>query len=189
MEKSSSLHPLKSWILRDNERILLDPDIFVRLYETKHVAVFRYIYGLSGGPLQEAEDLTAEVFTRAWKTRHKFSGNEQAALGWFLQIGRNLVIDKARRPTMRNTLDDDFPNDLPGLEGMPETDTIAREQASVLWQMLAGLPNGPREILVLRYILGWKVNQIARYLKKPENTVSANIHRALDRLQRNWPQS
>jgi RNA polymerase sigma-70 factor (ECF subfamily) len=44
--------------------------------------VFRYIYGLSGGPLQEAEDLTAETYARAWKTRQSFSGNEEAALGW-----------------------------------------------------------------------------------------------------------
>ncbi|TLN05422.1 sigma-70 family RNA polymerase sigma factor, partial [bacterium] len=35
----------------------------------------------------------------------------------------------------------------------------------------------------LRYVLGWRVNQIAVHLNMPENTVSVSLHRALHRLQ------
>jgi DNA-directed RNA polymerase specialized sigma24 family protein len=32
-------------------------------------------YGLTGGPLEEVEDLTADTFARAWKARHTFGGD------------------------------------------------------------------------------------------------------------------
>ncbi len=43
-------------------------------------------------------------------------------------------------------------------------------------------------MLVLRYLLSWRVDQIAEYLEIPENTVSVTIHRTLERLQQHWPQ-
>ena len=77
---------------------LRNAESFAKLYDRAHVIVFRFIYSLHGGPPQEVEDLTAETFSRAWKARHRFSGNESAAIGWLLQIARNLVIDAHRRP-------------------------------------------------------------------------------------------
>jgi len=55
--------------------------------------------------------------------------------------------------------------------------------------MLATLSDDVREILVLRYLLGWHVKQVADYLKMNENTVSVTIRRALKSLQRDWPDS
>jgi len=52
---------------------------------------------MTGGLVQEVEDLTAETFFRTWKKRAQFRGSEQAALGWLLTIARNLVFDTHRR--------------------------------------------------------------------------------------------
>jgi RNA polymerase sigma factor (sigma-70 family) len=53
--------------------------------------------------------------------------------------------------------------------------------------LLAELPQEQREILILRYLLNWKIKQIAGYMDFPENTVSVYIHRALERLRQTWP--
>jgi RNA polymerase sigma-70 factor (ECF subfamily) len=151
--------------------------------------VFRYVYGLSGGPAQEAEDLTAETYARAWKTRLHFNGNEQAALGWLLRIARNLAIDLSRRRKVRD-VDEDINVELlldPSLT--PESDVIVREQMAILWKMLNTLSEEVREMVVLRYMLGWQVKQIAEYLEMTENNVSVTIRRALKSLQRDWSQS
>jgi RNA polymerase sigma-70 factor (ECF subfamily) len=58
----------------------------------------------------------------------------------------------------------------------------------MLFALLRNLPDEQREMLTLRYLLGWRVNQIADYLDVPENTISVTIHRTLDRLQQAWPQ-
>ena len=189
LTENTTLQTIKRWFWKENEHSIPNADLFTHLYEETHLIVFRYVYGLSGGPLQEAEDLTAETYARAWKTRQGFRGDEQAALGWLLHIARNLAIDLSRRRKVR-AVDESVPIELladPSLT--PETDIITREQITTLWHMLGTLPEDVREMLVLRYILGWQVKQIATYLGINENNVSVTIRRALKSLQRDWPQT
>jgi RNA polymerase sigma-70 factor, ECF subfamily len=189
LTENLTLQHIKRWFRKEAGDLLLDADSFTNLYETTHLFVFRYVYGLSGGPAQEAEDLTAETYARAWKASHRFSGNEQAALSWLLSIARNLAIDLARRRKVRN-VNEDVPVEVlidPHLA--PEADVITREQVAILWHMLGALSEDIREILVLRYMLGWQVKQIAEHLDITENNVSVMIRRALKNLQRDWPGS
>src|SRR5687767_9662865 len=77
---------------------------FRALYELNRLAVFRYIYALTGGSQADAEDLAAETFLRAWKARHQFVGEMEVAIGWLIGIAKRLVIDDYRR-TVRATRD------------------------------------------------------------------------------------
>ena len=76
-------------------------EAFDQLYQSTHLIIFRYIYGLHGGSQEDVEDLTANTFTRAWKARSRFNGDPSAAIGWLLKIARNLVIDDYRRRKIR----------------------------------------------------------------------------------------
>ena len=70
----------------------------------------------------------------------------------------------------------------------PELNVITREQIVTVWRLLGTLPETTREMLVLRYMLGWQVKQIAEYLETNENRVSVTIRRALTRLRHDWSQ-
>lgn len=189
LTENTTLRSVKRWFWRKNELSIPSAEVFTHLYEETHLIVFRYVYGLSGGPRQEAEDLTAETYTRAWKTRQDFHGDGGAALGWLLHIARNLAIDLARRRKVRD-VDESVPIEwLSDPNLTPETDVITREQITILWRMLGTLSEDVHEMLVLRYILGWQVKQVAAYLGMKENNVSVTIRRALKSLQRDWPQS
>lgn len=183
------MQSIKRWLWKNNETSVPNADAFTRLYEETHIIVFRYLYGLSGGPLEEAEDLAAETYARAWKTRQHFNGDQQAALGWLLRIARNLAIDLSRRRKVRN-VDENVPVEVLAAPNLsPEIDVITREQITLLWQMLDTLSDDMREMLVLRYMLGWQVRQIATHLGMHENNVTVTIKRTLKRLQRNSSQS
>lgn len=162
---------------------------FSELYESTYPSVYRYIYGLTGGPAQEAEDLCIETYLRAWKNRRQYHGETQDAIAWLIRIARNLVVDTyryemSRNDHLANELDDDaLADDTP----TPEEHWIKREEREMVLDMLQTLSPQARETLVLRYILGWKVNEIAAYFEMLENTVSVNIHRSLERLKKNWP--
>lgn len=189
MTGNSTLRSIRRWFSKENGDSISKVEAFTFLYEKTYLMVFRYVYGLSGGPAQEAEDLTAETYTRAWKTRLHFDGNEQAALGWLLRIARNLAIDLSRRRKIRD-VDEEVNVELlldPSLT--PESDVIVREQMAILWKMLNTLSEEVREMIVLRYMLGWQVKQIAEHLEMRENNVSVTIRRALKSLQRDWSQS
>jgi len=125
---------------------LSDRETFACLYENTYLAVFRYINGLSGGPQQEAEDLTIETYVRAWSNRHHFQGNDQAVMGWLLSIAKNLVIDFHCIHTARALAEEVDITLLVDPHHLPELDVIAREQIASLWQMLKTLPEGAREM-------------------------------------------
>jgi RNA polymerase sigma-70 factor (ECF subfamily) len=179
--------------MRATQPPLQDPEIFSDLFTRTQVIIFRFIYGLHGGPIQEVEDLTCDTFLRAWKGRDRFWGDDQDAMCWLFTIARHLVIDshrqkKAHRDDNSEELDDVTINSMfSSPQFSPEEQTSNREQFKHLWKVLQSLPDDKREILVLRYILGWKVNQISKYLNKEENTVSVYIRRCLEQIRHEWP--
>jgi RNA polymerase sigma-70 factor (ECF subfamily) len=187
LTENTALQSIKRWLRKENELSIPSTDAFARLYEATHLIVFRYVFGLSGGPLQEAEDVTAETYARALKTRQSFNGDEQAALSWLLRIARNLVIDLSRRRKVRD-VDENLSIELLADSNLPpELDVITREQIAILWHLLRTLPEDVLEMIVLRYMLGWQIKQIATHVSLSENNVSVTIRRALKSLQRDWP--
>ncbi|HYF65265.1 MAG TPA: sigma-70 family RNA polymerase sigma factor, partial [Herpetosiphonaceae bacterium] len=118
---------------------LAEPAAFTSFYEHTHPAVFRYVYMLHGGPPGDVEDITAEVYARAWASRRRFSGDAEAALGWAVTIARRLVIDQRRRQRHRHadTLDDSLPADM---AGGPEQRALLRERERLALDLLARLP-------------------------------------------------
>ncbi len=183
------LDSVKSFFVK-SEAPYASAEAFRQLYGQTHVSVYRFIYSLHGGPAEAVEDLTAETFERAWKARHRFrtseEGVENAATGWLITIARNLVFD-ARRKQKRQ------PPPLVLQETVRAGDDDAAqkilwdEEQAVLLATLQTLADDEREMLILRYILGWRVNQIAEHFGLKENTGSVKIKRALEKLRRAWP--
>jgi RNA polymerase sigma-70 factor (ECF subfamily) len=175
-----------------NQASLQDPETFRDLYNHTQLIIFRFIYGLHGGPAEEVEDLTCDTFLRAWKARSGFKGNHHQALCWLFTIARHIVIDEHRRKKYqweRNNLSLDSENIKEAwisTHQTPEEETATSEQFTELWQRLQKLPDDKREILVLRYMVGWQVKQIAEYIHKEENTVSVIIKRCLEEIIINW---
>jgi RNA polymerase sigma-70 factor, ECF subfamily len=175
-----------------NQPPLQDNESFSNLFARTQLIIFRYIYGLHGGPIEDVEDLTCDTFLRAWQKWRNFSGDDHNALCWLFTIARHLVIDSKRRKTSHiedKTIDlDDQVLDaiISSEQRTPEETLYQQEQFIHLWNLVQELPSEARELLVLRYILGWQVKQIAEYLNMEENTVSVYIHRNLERIRQNW---
>lgn len=121
---------------------------FHHLYDTTHVSIFRYIYALYNGSVEEVEDLTADTYEKAWKARHRFRGDDDAAMGWLVTIARNVTIDqqrKQRRSPMINSLETVETLSSPH----PEVDqqAILYERQRQLLSIMEQLPVQEREIL------------------------------------------
>ena len=155
---------------------------FRALYEHNRLPVFRYVFALTGGSQDDAEDLTAETFLRAWKARHRFDGEMDSAIGWLIGIAKRLVIDGYRRTARASR---DLLTDLAS-ESTPEQTAILGEQERILFRLVADLPDEQREIIILRYLLGWRVNDIARHIGASENKISVSLHRTLSKLREKW---
>lgn len=156
---------------------------FKQLFDSTHPIVFRYVYGLLGGPYQEAEDVAAETFLKAWRARDCFEGDQKAAVRWLLAIARNEIIDRLRARQHKADVVwlEDVEFAAPDLS--PEQQLIENDQWKQLQAIVQTLSEQQREIIVLRYVLGWKVKQIAAHLEMAENTVSVTLRRIVHRLQ------
>lgn len=161
---------------------LEDSATFAEFYENSHQDIFRYVMASFGGNMTLAEDVTAETYLRAWKNRLKFSGTSDAAFGWALTISRHILIDKFRTSSTRPP-ENELVDDIEDLNQNTETILQNRELSDQLIGALQILPENRREMILLRYVLGWRVNQIADYLVVPENTVSVSLRRSLKQLQ------
>ena len=170
------------YLFRQRNSSIASPASFRALYELNRLPVFRYVYALTGGSQDDAEDLTAETFLRAWKARHRFDGEVDSAIGWLIGIAKRLIIDDYRR-TVRAT--QNLPPDL-NTESTPEQTAIQDEQEKILFRLVADLPDEQREIIILRYLLGWRVNDIARHMGASENKISVSLHRTLSKLREKW---
>jgi RNA polymerase sigma-70 factor, ECF subfamily len=168
---------------------LLDQEAFSNLFSRTHLIIYRFIYGIHGGPVEEVEDITCDTYFKAWKARASFSGDDHDALCWLFTIARRLVIDAHRRNMAHsNSLTVEIDSQelqamLSSSQCTPEEQVSDREQFIQIWQALQNLADEKREIIVLRYMLGWKVKEIAELLGKEENTISVIIRRCMDEIR------
>jgi RNA polymerase sigma-70 factor, ECF subfamily len=161
---------------------LRDSAVFSQVFLATHTQVFRYLYGLTGGPAEEVEDLLAETYTHAWRARSRFHGDEDTVIFWLLKIAHNQAFDAYRRRKARIApypMDDQPGPQVPAPEPGPEQNLINLQAREEVWRKLQTLSSEVKEMLVLRYFMDWQIKQIARYLGKKETTVTMAIHRAL----------
>ncbi len=190
MAGSSLRSTLAGWgISTTAQDSLVEPDRFAAWYEATYLSVFRYVFAIGGGPRESAEDLTAEAFIRAWRARRSLRGGATQAMGWILRIARNCVMDDLRRQKRRPGASLEEIELAPTNERSPEAQAIANDDLRRAWELLRTLSVDAREIVVLRYTLGWRVREIADHVGLPENSVSVTLHRSLDRIRQRWTSS
>lgn len=153
-------------------------DAFAALYETAYPSIWRYIYMLHGGSAMDTEDLVADTFLRAWKYRHSFKGPHDNAVAWLITIARHVVFAQNRR--VKTT-----PVSVAELQAVKTTEQLVleHEQTRALLGLLQCLRPTDRELLILRYSMGWSITSIAQHFKKSPNTVSVAVKRALERAR------
>ena len=164
-----------------------DPDValatggdrraFERLYR-QHV---NRIYSLCARMVADrgrAEELTQDVFVRAWEKLELFRG-ESSFGTWLHRLAVNVVLnarkmDGRQQARMAGTDEDDGMDALPGTLGspLPPGDLLDLEQA------IAALPPGARRVFVLHDVEGYKHEEIADQLGVTTGATKAQLHRA-----------
>lgn len=129
--------------------------------------------------VDEADDVTQDVFIRAWQKLGTFRG-ESAFGTWLHRLTVNVVL--ARRKTVvverGRYVDDDKPLDrASGRKDSPEL-SVDFEKA------LARLPDGARQVFVLHDVEGYRHEEIARMLGVVPGTSKSQLHHARMALRR-----
>ena len=153
-----------------------DASAFEAIHYRYRDRVLRLAYRFTGNDA-DAQDVLQETFTYFFR---KFPGFRlTASMTTFLYpVVKNLSI-AARRKRTRMTSTDAV--EMP--EPAANDSTDPRQQRSELEAVLAGLPETHREVLLMRFVDGMSLQEIAAGLAIPEGTVKSRIHNAVATLR------
>jgi RNA polymerase sigma factor (sigma-70 family) len=155
-------------------------DQFADLYRHQFDRVHAYVRFRLADPAL-AEDLAAEVFTRAWAKRPDLQASD-ATIAWLFVTARRLVADHYRRWRPTAPLATLSPGEEPWAE--PPDGQVARDDQRLrLRGLLADLSQRERDILELRFVAGLRHAGIAEIVGVSEGNVAKIMHRALRALR------
>lgn len=152
-----------------------DKRAFGDLYERYMGDIYRYIY-YRVSHQQDAEDLTEQVFLKAWKGLERFRG-EVPFKSWIFRIANNTVIDHYRRRKETVPLEED--SLVSGQNHEMEEKLVSDEKFSQLADAIGRLSPPHQEVLTLRFISGLCIRDVARIMDRSEGAIRVLQHRAL----------
>jgi len=141
------------------------------LVSEHHRAVYQYAYRLTGS-VQDAEDLTQQVFLAAQTNVGNVRGLESAR-SWLFAILRNRFLKERQR--RRPVLAADIQLNVEAIAVPPLQEMIDRER---LQQALNRLPEASRVVLGMFYFEDCSYQEIAKRLGVPMGTVMSRLARA-----------
>jgi RNA polymerase sigma-70 factor (ECF subfamily) len=145
---------------------------------------FRAIYAFVAyrvGNRTAAEDITAQVFEKAWKSLGSYDPDRGSVSSWLFTIARNSVIDYIRREQRQreNTLNDDV--DAGRIED-PQLQLEDKERQQLLGEALSSLDERGREIIAMKFGASMSNMDIGAVLGLTPTNVSTILYRSLDKL-------
>ena len=157
-----------------------DPEAFGRLYDMHIDRVYRHIYYRVGNE-QDAEDLTQQVFLKAWQAIHRYKKAASPFVAWLMTISNNLVVDFYR--TRKDTAYLEAEVLASDAASSPERTAEASFEQQRLRRAILKLRSDEQQVVILRFIEGFEFVEIASVLKKKEGNIRVILHRALVKLR------
>lgn len=154
-----------------------DAAAFGQLYELHLDSIYRYIYYRVGNAA-EAEDLTEQVFLKAWEHMGAYDDRGLPFAAWLYRMAHNLVIDYRRTRKIAEPLSELLVEKRPGPH---ETAELHMEMAEVA-AALRTLSPDHQQIIILRFVQGCTHAEAAAIMGKSEGALRALQCRALTSL-------
>jgi len=160
-----------------------DSFAFGELYECHAPAIFRFLFAHLDSRM-DAEDLTGEVFLKAWQSLPKYNERGVPFLAFLFRIARNILIDHYRRS---NRQESKAPEELDGFkqEGILEPVELvgSRMEHQHILQVLSGLRSDYQSVLTLRFISELSPEETAQVMERSVGAIRVLQHRALTALR------
>jgi len=143
--------------------------------------VVRYAFARLGSR-EEAEDVAMEVFQAAFRFRSELPKKADASL-YLIGITRRKIADQLRsrqkqRGSRTVSLED------PSLK---EVGSEPNEGLFQLIEALKTLPELQRDVLILKYLLGFSTVEVAKVIRKSPKAANSLLQRARESLANNAP--
>jgi RNA polymerase sigma-70 factor, ECF subfamily len=158
-----------------------DSAAFTVLYESYVTPLYRYIRSRVSEKA-DAEDLTQDVFLKAYTSFPRYVTTNDSPLPYFYTIARNSIIDHYRKKKSV-VADEDVLGALPDTDDSPEEIAAKREDQTAALRLIKTLPNDQQDALILRFVEGLPTEKIAMMMGKSEAAIRQMQSRGLRSLK------
>jgi len=141
--------------------------------------------------LQDAEDISQEVFIRAYKSLSNFNPRYKFST-WLYQMTLNLCRDRFRKGKIPSISLDTPPNegdqkDFNSLIADPKNNLeetfLQAEQTNFINTLISSLPLKYREVIVLRHLRDLSYEEMSKILNISIGSVKTRLFRAREKLR------
>lgn len=158
-----------------------DCDAFGEICREHEARLLRQAMTLCGNAVL-AEDLAQDTLVEAWRSLRRFNGQCQF-FTWLCAIllnrFRNVLREK--RPAMVS--DEWLRETAPDDHAAPDQSLAIGEQAALVRQCIAALPEKHRQVIFLRFYVDDSLSEIAAVLGCSVGTVKSRLFHALEKLR------
>jgi RNA polymerase sigma-70 factor, ECF subfamily len=153
-----------------------DQQTFHQLYQKYHDVVYAICLRMTQN-ISEAEDLTQDVFVQLFRTIGSFRG-ESAFTTWLHRLTVNCVLMQFRKRKVRQKLVREN-GDLPAyiIAGIADPGQVRIVDRILLSEVVAKLPKGYREAIILHDIEGLRHDEIAERRGRSIGTSKSQLHK------------
>lgn len=134
------------------------------------------------GNADEAEDITQDVFVRAYQSIGGFRG-DSAFYTWLYRIAVNLSLNALRHRKVRTFLGLEQAQTISHGE-RPDDELERRELSARARAAIARLPEKQRAVFILRHFQQLPHSEIAKIMDRDEGTIKANYFQAVRKLRK-----
>ena len=133
----------------------------------------------------EAEDMTHEVFLRAYEKFSTLKGNNFSS--WVARIACNLCLNRIRNAiTRRKLIEDSQPNTIKGDCFPTESEAIRAEQLRFAREIIDTLRPEHRKVLLLKHLEGFSYKEIEELTGYSGEQVRSHLQNARRNFQLRW---
>jgi len=165
-----------------NEAIRYNEAALGELYDRYEAKIYSYIYRRTGDQVL-SEDLTAQVFLKMLEAIRKSNAWHSSFSGWLYRIAHNLVVDHFRRRDRQKQIPIDDAPILVATEHNPVKTSELNLNAEYLRGAIQRLTDEQAEVISLRFLEGYSINEVAKLMDKTEGAIKALQYRAVATLR------
>ena len=156
------------------------PAAYALLVEQFEAPLYRFFY-CSHRDHHLAQDQTAETFAQLVQSIRGIRGGADQLRGYVFATARHVRLRRFRErkfPSARLVADLDIAESKPS----PLAVAADREQLERVLDAISQLEDPLPDVLLLRFVEGWSIEEVAQALALPVGTVKSHIHRSRTRL-------
>lgn len=159
-----------------------DHRAFTDLYNHYFPQIYAFIMRRCGHQ-QLTEDITSQVFLKAYKNLADYKPRGYTFGAWLYRIASNTLMDHYRKASTRSEQTTDVLPERADESRLAHEELVSTQNKEELLALVETLPEKDKRIISLKFFAELSVTEIAKVVSLSPNAVSVRIYRALEKLR------